>query len=130
MKSIPLEIDEKDLEGSINLSYSQHQELAARVMVKIMKNEKNTTLEFMDVHEVNSKSDVRPMSTPISKSDGTLMCTLLHETSNYVNLMPKEVNSKSEGTPISKPTSKSVSTPMATLKGTLMSTPSSKSLSH
>ena len=62
MKSIPLEIDEKDLEGSINLSYSQHQELAARVMVKIMKNEKNTTLEFMDVHEVKSKSDVTPMS--------------------------------------------------------------------
>ena len=24
MKSMPLEIDEKDLEGSINLSYSQH----------------------------------------------------------------------------------------------------------
>ena len=43
--------------------------------------------------EVNYKSDGTPIGTPDSKFEGTLMCTLLNETSNYVNLMPSEVNS-------------------------------------
>ena len=104
----------------------------------------------------NSKSKSTPMCTPSctptstpnskSKPNGTLMFTLLYETSNTVNLMSIEVRSISECTPLDTPrstpepkirdkyqdqstkfegtpNSMSVGTPICTLKDTPMCTP-------
>jgi hypothetical protein len=77
--------------------------------------------------KVKYKSDGTPIGTPDSKFEGTLMCTLLNETSNYDNLIPSEFNTKSETTPMSTPTSKSdgtsISTPYSKSDGTPMGTP-------
>ena len=60
------------------MSYCEHHEVAARVMVKIVKTEKKTFLESMSVqrlirNEVNYKSDGTPIGTPDSRFECTLM---------------------------------------------------------
>ena len=92
--------------------------MAARF--KIVKTEKKTFLESMSVQriikkDVNYKSDSTPIGTPDSRVECKQMCTLLNETSNYVNQKPSKVNSKSEGTPMGTPYFKSVGTPISTL---------------
>ena len=109
------------------MSYCEHQEVAARVMVKVVKTEKKTLLKSMGVQVLILNKMVnlmlvnqRPIGTPDSK----------FETSNYAILKPREVNSKSEGPPMSTPTSKSDGTPINTPRSksdcTLMGTHDSK----
>ena len=95
---------EKDLEWLFILSYSQYQEVATRVMVKIVKNQKKTLPKSI-VKQVLSMNEMANLMTvtqkPIekeanSKSDGIPMCTPMTTTS-----------SKPDGTPISTPSSKS-----------------------
>ena len=122
---VPTEIDRKNLE------------VAARVMVKIMKTEKKTFPLMLDKQrpvrkDVNYKSDSTPIGTPDFKPDGTVMTTT---SSKSKGTLMSTSSSKDDGTLLSTPSSKSDGTPMCTpmttaffeSKGTPRGTPSSKS---
>ena len=103
---VPTEIDRKNLE------------VAARVMVKIMKTEKKTFPLMLDKQrpvrkDVNYKSDSTPIGTPNFKADGTVMTT----TSSKSKGTPMTtVFFKSKGTPRGTHSSKSDGTPMCMIK--------------
>ena len=104
------------------------------ICVQVQSSNKMVTVMLVNQRpiekEVNYKSECTPIDTPESKFQGTLIYTLLNETSNYVNMMPCQSYSKSIGTLMSPPIFESNGTPMSTPNseddGTPISTPDSQ----